>query len=68
MKSLIPTFRDSVLTPSTGLVGEWTEIGIDALIQNDILTINEQIPKNAQKDPITAKKHFEQGLPVKHNY
>lgn len=37
MKSLIPTFRDSVLTPSTGLVGEWTEIGIDALIQNDIL-------------------------------
>ena len=43
--------------------------GIGQLMQRDHLilrvsveldTINEQIPKNAQKDPITAKRHFEQ--------
>ena len=32
------------------------------------ITINEQIPKNAQNHPITAKRNFEQRLPVKHNF
>ena len=37
--------------------------------QNDkYMTINEQIPKNAQNHPITAKRSFEQRLPVKHNF
>lgn len=37
MKDLIPTFRDSVLTPSSELLSEWAEMGIDTLIENDIL-------------------------------
>ena len=31
-------------------------------------TINEQIPENAQNHPFTAKRNFEQRLPVKHNF
>ena len=34
----------------------------------NVSTINEQIPKNAQNHPITAKRSFEQRLPVKHNF
>ena len=41
---------------------------LPTMVYTTLITINEQIPKNAQNHPVTVKRHLERELPVIHNF
>ena len=41
---------------------------LPTMVYTMLITINEQIPKNAQNHPVTVKRHLERELPVIHNF